>query len=108
MSQSIICIFGGVVGIVLETIGDYLTIQSLGNHLILWCICIDDQKYLLWKKLRKLPERITNVIDIFEEIEMICIPYSRIETIFGKKLKKLLVYSQASVIKCRNCTRILP
>ncbi len=61
--------------------------------------CVDDECTVCRKKFCKLTERMTDVIDILEEIQMVRIHIQDNTDLREKKLRKLLVYSQASVRK---------
>ncbi len=71
---------------------------KLLDRLILRCVGVDDQSAERREKLCKFPEGMADVIDVLEEIQMIGI-HVQDHTDLREKLKKLLVYSHASVIK---------
>ena len=52
--------------------GDHLDRKSVADLLIVADIAVDDQDAVFRKKLRKFAERMADIFDVFEEIEMIC------------------------------------
>ena len=72
MSEFIVCdIVGCVVGFFLKTVGDDFAWKILRDLLVFRSICVDDECTVCRKKFCKLTERMTDVIDILEEIQMI-------------------------------------
>ena len=52
--------------------GDHLDRKSVADLLIVADIAVDDQDAVFRKKLRKFAERMADIFDVFEEIEVIC------------------------------------
>ena len=74
MSEFIIENMGSsIVSRIFQTIGDDLTGESVCDLLILRCVCVDHKCTVSRKKFCKLTERMTDVINILKEIQMICI-----------------------------------
>ena len=72
MSEFVISdIRSAVFSIVLKTVGDHFTWKIFGNHFVFWCVCVDDECAVGWKKLGKFTERMTDVINILKEIQMV-------------------------------------
>ena len=53
------------------TIGDDIAVQSFINLLMIIYITVDDQRAVLRKEFRELAEGMTDVLQVFEEVEMI-------------------------------------
>ena len=66
-------ISGAVLCIMLQSICNDLTGKPLDDILIVRGIGIDDQGAVYRQKLRKLTERMANVINILEKVQVICI-----------------------------------
>ena len=62
-----------IISIMFQTIGNYLAWKIADDVFILRCICIDDQCSVSRKKFCEAAERMTDVIDIFKEVKMVCI-----------------------------------
>ena len=62
-----------IVGIMLKTISNDLAWKITYDILIFRCICIDDQCAVSRKELCETAERMTDIINVLEEIQMICI-----------------------------------
>ena len=72
MSEFIVCdIVSSVVGFLLKAVGDDFAWKILRDLLVFRSICVDDQCAVCRKKFCKLTERMTDVINILEEIQMI-------------------------------------
>ena len=72
MSEFVISdIRSAVFSIVLKTVGDYFTWKIFGNHFVFWCVCVDNECTVGRKKLGKFTERMTDVINILKEIQMV-------------------------------------
>ena len=100
-------ISGLVISRILNAIGDHITWKVFDDVFIMRCVSIDDQGAICREKLCKASERMTDVLNIFEKVQMIGIHIQDHADFW--KLRKLLVYSQASVTKVSDCpTRILP
>ena len=52
--------------------GDHLDRKSVTDLLIVADVAVDDQDTVCREKLRKFPEGMADIFDVFEEIEMIC------------------------------------
>ena len=66
-------IFGGVVSVAAQTEGDNLAVQIMGNSLYFRGICIDDQGTILGQKLGEAVKGMADIVNIFKEIQMICV-----------------------------------
>ena len=74
MSEFIIENMGSsIVSRIFQTIGDDLAGESFCDLLILRCVCVDHKCTVSRKKFCKLTERMTDVINVLKEIQMICI-----------------------------------
>ena len=62
-----------IIGIVFQTISDHITWKIADNVFIFRRICVDDQCAVSRKKFCKTTERMTNVINILKEIQMVSI-----------------------------------
>ena len=57
--------------LVFQCVGDNLTAKTFGHVIVFRCIGIDDQHAVGWEQTGKLAERVADVVDILEEVEMI-------------------------------------
>ena len=66
-------ISGSVIGFAVNAVSNDGAVKPFCDGLILRRICVDDQRTVFWKKLGKLTEGVSDIMDILEEIQMICI-----------------------------------
>ena len=57
--------------LVFQCVGDNLTAKTFGHVIVFRCIGIDDQHAVGREQTGKLAERVADVVDILEEVEMI-------------------------------------
>ena len=59
--------------LVLQCVGDNLTAKTFGHVIVFRRIGVDNQHAVGWEQTGKRTEGVADVIDILEEIEMVCI-----------------------------------
>ena len=64
-------ISGLVISRILNAIGDHITWKVFDDVFIMRCVSIDDQGAICREKLCKASERMTDVLNIFEKVQMI-------------------------------------
>lgn len=91
-----------------HSVSHHAAVQTFADFLILIDLSVNDQCSVRWQQGCKLMKGVTDIFQIFKEIQMIGFNVQD-DADLREKCRKLFVYSQASVTKMPELpTRIFP